>query len=60
MKRIIEFLKGVIYELKKVSWPSRKELVGATVAVLLLTIFMAVFVGIIDFLFRKLITFILP
>ncbi len=60
MKKIIEFFKGVVYEMKKVSWASRKELVGATFAVILLTIFMAIFVGVIDFIFRKLIAFLLP
>ena len=36
-------------ELNKVTWPSRSELVQATVVVIFTTFIMAVFVGICDF-----------
>ena len=46
------FVKGVISELKKVSWASRKELVGATGAVLVLTAIMTLLVFGMDRLFN--------
>lgn len=40
MTKLLEFLKGSVKELKKASWPSKDEVVRASVAVL---IFVAVF-----------------
>jgi preprotein translocase subunit SecE len=45
----IQFLREVRVELKKVTWPSRKQTVGATTVVLLLVILVSVFLGIVDF-----------
>ncbi|MBD3285677.1 preprotein translocase subunit SecE [candidate division WOR-3 bacterium] len=50
--KLKEFVKGVVAELKKVSWASRRELVGATGAVLVLTIIMTLFVFGMDQLFN--------
>ncbi|MBN2379087.1 preprotein translocase subunit SecE [candidate division WOR-3 bacterium] len=47
-----EFIKGVILELRRVSWASRRELVGATGAVLMLTIIMTLLVFGMDQLFN--------
>lgn len=42
------FLKEVFTEMKKVTWPTRKELVSYTVVVLLIVTIVAVFFAIID------------
>jgi len=42
--KIRDFFKGVIIELKRISWTPRKELIGATAAVLVLTILMTLMV----------------
>lgn len=55
MKRIIEYFKGVITELKKVSWPTRKEAVRFTIVVVSLSLVFAVFIGALDTLFTYLI-----
>ncbi|MBN1277637.1 MAG: preprotein translocase subunit SecE [Deltaproteobacteria bacterium] len=44
-----QFLKESRIELKKVKWPTRKELLVATGVVLILTLFVAFFLGIVDF-----------
>jgi preprotein translocase subunit SecE len=44
----IQFLREVKVELKKVVWPSRKQTIGSTVVVLILTIIISVFLGMID------------
>lgn len=49
--RIGKFFKDVLGELKKVTWPSRKELVSYTLTVLAFVAVMAVIVGVLDFLF---------
>ena len=42
------FLKEVKVELTKVSWSTRKELLASTALVITVTVFMAIFIGIID------------
>jgi preprotein translocase subunit SecE len=47
LKRIGKFFKDVITELKKVTWPTRKNLISYTIAVLVfVAIMMAVVYGI--------------
>lgn len=47
--RAAGFLGEVWTELKKVHWPSRKETYAATVVVLVITVLVAVFLGVVDF-----------
>lgn len=44
-----QFLKEAKIELKKVKWPTRKELLASTVMVLFLVFVVALFLGLIDF-----------
>ena len=43
-----QFLREVKQELKKVTWPSRKDTLSATVVVLFSVFIIAVFLGIVD------------
>lgn len=47
--RIGEFLKDVKIELKKVSWPSRQETIKLTGVVILISVILAAFLGLLDF-----------
>jgi preprotein translocase subunit SecE len=51
MRRIIQFLKEANIELKKVSWPSRKELLGATTLVVVVSVISGFFLGLLDIVF---------
>jgi preprotein translocase subunit SecE len=51
--KIKKFLTEVKVELTKVSWSTRKELIGATWIVILTTGFLGVFIGIVDFALSK-------
>ena len=42
------FFKEVFYELKKVTWPSKKELKVNTITVLVVTVVAAVLIGLLD------------
>ena len=44
----LQFLREVKIELKKVVWPTRKQTIGSTVVVLILTMIIALFLGLID------------
>ncbi|MFF2879300.1 preprotein translocase subunit SecE [Gottfriedia sp. NPDC057991] len=57
--RIGKFFREVKSEMKKVSWPKRKELVNSTVTVLATVIFFVVFFAVIDTGLSKLIRLIL-
>jgi preprotein translocase subunit SecE len=48
MSKLIGFFKDVVSEMRKVSWPRRKELTRYTIVVLSTVVFMAVYFGIID------------
>ena len=50
MKRIIQFFKDSISELKKVSWPSREEVWASTKVVVVSVIIFAAILGLVDFL----------
>jgi preprotein translocase subunit SecE len=44
----LQFLREVRMELKKVTWPSRKQTIGSTVVVLAVVAIVSLFLGIID------------
>jgi preprotein translocase subunit SecE len=45
----IQFLREVKTELKKVTWPSRKDTLSGTAVVLVAVIIIGIFLGIVDF-----------
>jgi preprotein translocase subunit SecE len=44
----IQFLREVKVELKKVTWPSRKQTIGSTVVVIALVMLISLFLGVVD------------
>ena len=47
-KKISKFLREVKVELKKVSWPSRREISGSTGVVIVTVIIVSIYLGILD------------
>ena len=47
--RVRSFLLDIYLEMKKVSWPSRKEMVGSTAVVIIFSIVVAIIIGILDY-----------
>ena len=52
MNKIVTFLKEVRVELSKVSWPTRNQTVLYTLIVIGISLFMAAFLGLLDFGFK--------
>ena len=52
--RVGKFLRESRAELRKVTWPNRKELITYTVVVIVSTAIVAVFLGIVDLIFSQL------
>jgi preprotein translocase subunit SecE len=44
----LQFLREVRVELKKVTWPSRKQTIGSTVVVVILAMIISLFLGVVD------------
>jgi len=54
--KINNFIKEAISELKKVIWPTRKDLKNSTVVVISTIIIASIFIGLIDIFFTKALT----
>jgi preprotein translocase subunit SecE len=59
VKRTGQFLRDVVSEIKRVSWPTRKELTRYSVVVVITVIFIAIYFAIIDLGISKIIRMIL-
>jgi len=59
IKRIREFFDGVVFEMKKVSWPAWGELKGSTIVVLILSLILSVFLFVVDLILSKVVHLIL-
>ncbi len=57
--KAVQFLREVKVELKKVTWPSRRQTIGSTAVVLVLVIIVSLFLGITDFILGKLVQMVL-
>jgi len=57
--KIANFLREVKVELGKVTWSTKNELIASTIVVIVSVIILTVFIAICDFVFLRLINFIL-
>jgi preprotein translocase subunit SecE len=58
-QKAINFIKEARAELRKVTWPNRKQLISSTIVVIITVALVAVFLGIVDLVFSRLVTIIL-
>ena len=56
--RMSLFLRQVIFELKKVVWPTREQLVTYTIVVIVFVTIMGLIIAALDFVFVKLVLFV--
>jgi preprotein translocase subunit SecE len=52
------FANGLVEELKRVTWPSRKETLRLTLVVIVISLIIGVYIGIIDVGLTKLLEFV--
>jgi preprotein translocase subunit SecE len=55
LTRVREFTQDVLVEFRKVTWPSRQELINSTVVVIVVTVVLAFFLGGVDIGLTKLV-----
>ncbi|MFH1156831.1 MAG: preprotein translocase subunit SecE [Pseudomonadota bacterium] len=58
-QKAIQFFREVKVELKKVTWPNRKQTAGSTLVVIILVFILATFLGLVDFGLSKLVQVVL-
>ena len=51
--QVREFLEAVRAEMRKVSWPSREELIKATRMIVILSLVLGLAIGLIDWILQK-------
>ncbi|MEK7618793.1 MAG: preprotein translocase subunit SecE [Patescibacteria group bacterium] len=49
--KTVRYFKESYFELKKVVWPTRQEIITHTIIVIVMSIFIAVFLGALDVIF---------
>lgn len=59
IQKWIRFFREVRVELKKVTWPNRKQTAASTVVVIVLVFIIAAFLGLVDFSLSKLVQVVL-
>ncbi len=50
IKKLIKYIKESIFELKKVTWPTKKETVNYTLLIIGIGLAVAAYIGIIDYI----------
>ncbi len=58
-QKSIQFLREVKVELKKVTWPSRKQTIGSTIVAIVLVMIISLFLGVVDMSLSSLIQLVL-
>ena len=48
LRRVQEFVREVLAEFRKVTWPTRQELINSTVVVITVTVVVSLFLGAVD------------
>ncbi len=59
IQKIRQFFADVALEGKRITWPSRRELVDSTIVVLVFIVLLAIIIGCCDQVIRKVLAFIL-
>jgi len=54
-KKISKFLNDVYQELGKVAYPSKQELIGSTIVVVVMSVIVSMFIGAVDFILKELV-----
>ena len=57
--RLQTYIRESIEEMKKVTWPTKKETTNYTIMVIAISLGMAAFLGILDFIFTKLLEYLI-
>jgi preprotein translocase subunit SecE len=57
--KVTKYVKETVQELKKVTWPSKDELIGSTIVTIFVTLVMSIFTFGVDQLFSRVMSIVL-
>ncbi|MBU1318082.1 MAG: preprotein translocase subunit SecE [candidate division Zixibacteria bacterium] len=46
--KVVKYIKETVVELKKVTWPSKQELIGSTIVTIFVSLVLAIFIFLVD------------
>ncbi|UCC78551.1 MAG: preprotein translocase subunit SecE [Candidatus Zixiibacteriota bacterium] len=55
IEKVTKYFNDTIQELRKVAWPSRDELIGSTIVVVVMSLLVSIFIGVVDQVLNKLV-----
>ena len=53
IRKIIDYIKKIYTEMRKVTWPTRRELINSTIVVIVISAIVAVIIYILDIFFSR-------
>jgi preprotein translocase subunit SecE len=59
IKKILDYVKKVYLEMRKVTWPTRKELINSTIVVVVISAIVALIIFVLDTIFSNLLQLIM-
>ena len=57
--KAVEFLKEVVAEVKRVTWPTKESIIGGTAAVFAISAILTLYIWVLDLVFSRLLAFVL-
>jgi preprotein translocase subunit SecE len=57
IEKVTKYFNDTIQELHKVAWPSKDELIGSTIVVVVMSLLVSIFIGVVDQVLNKLVNF---
>lgn len=59
MKKITKYLNEVVSEIKKVTWPTKKQTIDKTILVVVASLVVALYIGGLDYIFQQMMAFLI-
>lgn len=59
MQGLLQYFREVVQELKKVSWPTKKQTYNSTLLVMGITVIAALYIGGLDYVFSRLMSIVI-
>jgi len=57
-KKIEKYWKETVAELRRMTWPTKDELIGSTIVTVVVSLIVAIFIGIVDWVLVRAMTFV--
>jgi preprotein translocase subunit SecE len=48
INKVTKYFNDTVQELRKVAWPSKDELIGSTIVVVVMSLLVSIFIGVVD------------